>query len=121
MGISAENYRRYKQRLALIANTTLTKAEAGLSFSNVGATGTVVVQLPLDSVPGDVYKARVHAAQTLTIKCGAAGLFYLVGTVLTAGHGISSATPGDALTLECVGALTWVVRDTQGTHWIDQA
>jgi hypothetical protein len=113
-------YVRRRKPAHLTANTSYSRADLGTRFDNAGATGTVVVQLPTDAVDGDLFYARVSAAQNLTIKAGASGVFTLAGAALTAGHGVSSSTAGDSCTLECTGANAWRVVDKVGS-WADQA
>lgn len=103
----------------LLANTTYTRKDSGTSFNNSGAAGTVAVTLPSDAVRGDTFEAACVTAQSLQIKAGASAVFILAGTALTAGHGVSSATPGSTTTLECLGANSWLVRGATG--WADQA
>jgi len=118
--MEAEYVRRRKQ-LSVTANTQLNRTQLGTTIDNTGATGTVTVQMPTDAVPGDTFRAIVSVAQTLAFKAGAAGVFTLAGVALTAGHGVSSATLGDVMDLECIGANAWRVHPGGLNHWADQA
>lgn len=111
--------------VAYTANKTLSRAlnpatgqyDLGAIHNNRGAGATVTLTVPVGEV-GDVYHFDTVAAQALNIYVNASAIFELSGTAYTAGYYLqNSGTAGESLTIVCVAANTWTVRNPIGSHW----
>jgi len=100
---------------------TLTDAMCGRNYNNSGASGAMVFTLPT-AVAGQIYHARVVAAQYVRFTAAGSSTIYLGSTVSAAGGYIRSNVAGSTVTLECqVGGSSgvWVATDYTGTWTVD--
>ena len=104
-----------RTQTAKTGNYTLTTADSRKTFSNSGASGTVVFTLPTWAA-GLEYRLFVAAAQTLSIKGASSDQIYLGASLSTATTGdVNSNTVGSVLTLEATVSGKWAVSATTGT------
>jgi len=103
---------------AHIADDTLTVAESGSVHSNLGATGTVTLTLPVAAAEGTEFSFAVQAAQELRVDPGAAAIRDDSGQ--TDDKYKSANTIGAALTLVADGNGDWATVAKHGT-WTQEA
>lgn len=96
------------------ANYSVTEADFGTTFTNGGASGTVIFSLPVP-VAGMEFTFMIYASHTVEIL--AAG-----GTAINIGSGSSSSggnasanTVGYSLTLKAISNTNWFAKCHEGT------
>lgn len=97
------------------ATDTLSRRESGSLHTNLGATGTIVLNLPTDSVAGDYFWVHVLAAQAIQVEPGSGGAHYINGAKQTDGKYITSSTINDWVLVVADGNLDWIVFE--GGTW----
>lgn len=103
------------------ADDTLTAAESGTIHTTVGATGTVVLTLPVAAV-GMEFEFRVGAAFELRIDPNGTDKISLPSTGVpgAAGKYLSADANGETVRLVCTKANEWSVFGYTGT-WTAEA
>lgn len=88
------------------ADYTITPSDSRKTFTNLGAAGTVILEMPTPFV-GLQYNFLVEAAQTLVLDVGGSVVVALGEIVSAPGDQISSNTPYSFLTLKCLTTTLW--------------
>ena len=97
---------------------TLTAAESGSVHTNLGASATVTLTLPVSAPPGTMFSFAVQAAQQLRIDPGTAAIRDDSGQ--TADKYKSASTIGASLTVIADSAGDWATISKNGT-WSEEA
>lgn len=97
------------------ATDTLTRRESGSLHTNLGATGTIVLNLPTAAVKGDCFWFYIMAAQAIQIEPGASGAHYINAAKQVDGKYITSATISDWVLVVADGNADWIVFE--GGTW----
>lgn len=97
------------------ATDTLLSSESGSVHSNVGATGTITLNLPQDAPAGTRFHFLVGVAQALRIDPGAAGGIYINGAKQTDDQYIWADDEGESVTLTADGNGDWIAGPVNGT------
>lgn len=95
--------------------TTLTRADVGKLYTNLGASGTIVFNLPQVAYVGDYYDFTAMAAQVIEIDPGAAGAFYIGGAKQTDDKKISFDDEGESVRVIADGNGDWIAINYIGT------
>lgn len=101
------------------ADATLTRAQSGTLFTNLGASGAIALTLPQDAEQGDFFHFTVAAAQELRIDPGAAGAVYISGAKQTDNKYISADDECESVELVCIGNNDWLARHVTGTWTVE--
>lgn len=101
------------------ASASLSRAQSGMTVSNLGAAGTVTLTLPQDAPIGTRFFAAVQAAQALRIDPGAAGAFYFSGAKQTDDKYLWADDEGESAIFVADGNGDWVVTHVVGTWTIE--
>ena len=97
---------------------TLTAAESGSVHTNLGASATATLTLPVSAPPGTMFSFAVQAAQQLRIDPGTAAIRDDSGQ--TADKYKSASTIGASLTVIADSAGDWATISKNGT-WSEEA
>lgn len=92
---------------------SVTAAESGTTFTNEGAGGAVVFNLPTAAV-GLCYRFHVHSAQTVTITAGGGDSFHIDYQMLAGGSSVSSNVSGESIQI-CGSSAHWHTIAHSGT------
>jgi len=96
----------------LTEDKTITSADIGKTFTNLGATGVLNVTLPASE--GFYCDFVVSSAQELRIIADTGDLIYDGNTVSTSGGYIKSSKKGSTLSLICFDADDIFIRNSKG-------
>lgn len=99
----------------LTADTTLTAADSGGVFTNLGASGTITVSLPSAPPAGIRYTFIVAAAQQLRIDPGSSDAFYWSGAKQTDGAYLWADDEGESITVVSLSTGDWLTGHPTGT------
>lgn len=100
---------------AYTADATLSRAQSGMTISNLGASGTVTLTLPQDAPIGTRFFVAIQAAQALRIDPGAAGAFFFSGAKQTDDKYVWADDEGESAIFTADGNGDWVVTHVTGT------
>jgi len=99
--------------------TTLTRADVGKVYTNLGASGTIVFNLPQTAYAGDYYDFVAMAAQAIEVDPGAAGAFYVGGAKQTDDKKISFDDEAESVRVIADGNGDWIVINYTGTITVE--
>lgn len=99
----------------LTADTTLTAADSGGVFTNLGASGTITVSLPSAPPAGLRYTFSVATAQQLRIDPGNSDAFYWSGAKQTDGAYLWADDEGESITVVSLSTGDWLTVSPVGT------
>jgi hypothetical protein len=94
--------------------------ESGLIYTNLGAGGTIVFNLPQSAPKGTYFDFVLMVAQILRIDPGAGGGIYINGAKQTDDHYIWADDEGESLRTISDGNGDWVALYTQGTWGVEE-
>jgi len=98
---------------------TLDKADCPCVVHNLGATGTIEVELPQDAKVGTTVQAIVTAAQILRFNT-TGGAFYINGAAQTDGKYIGvPAVINSGILMVCIGNDDWITVNEVGTVLVE--
>lgn len=104
---------------ARTSNLTLTFAESGGLYTNLGASGTVNFTLPAAIIPTGntsmVFHFYIAAAQTFTVTAAGSDTIQDAGTTSSGGGNTTAATIGNTITIRLVASGKWAITDKVGT------
>lgn len=102
-------FARREKVINVTAAKQLVREDSGSLITNLGASGSVTVTLPVDAEVGDKFTFRAAAAQTLVIAQGQATESFIVsGAVQTANHSISFNVINAAVACTKISSTAWI-------------
>lgn len=104
---------------AFTADGSVTLGMAGGVYTNLGASGTVVVSLPTGVPAGTRYTFVVQAAQAFRIDPGASDAIIAGGTVNADGKYLWADDEGETVTLVADTSNNWIAVSLTGTWTIE--
>lgn len=93
---------------------TVTSSDSGKVFTNEGATGKIVFNLPT-AVANYNYTFVVEDADGIDVVASAGDTIQFASTVTAAAGTITSTTIGSSITLVAINATEWVATSLVGT------
>ncbi|MEM1098845.1 MAG: hypothetical protein AAGH92_08645 [Planctomycetota bacterium] len=94
------------------ADATLKVLDTGSKHTNLGATGAITLNLPLNAPKGTYYEFFVAAAQTVEVACDGNEVFIINGTTSGGGESAAANDEGETLKVTSSGSGHWLCTVT---------
>ncbi len=101
------------------ANTTLERSQSGSVVSNKGASGAIVLSLPVGGKRGEHYFITPAAAFNITVRPPAGSSLYFGGAKQAVTKGISADDEAESILVVCDGSGDWRVLFAVGTWTVE--